>query len=315
VDAQNLGKGLEKMNSTSNTFLEPFQKIDSVMEFDVIQKMRDYLAHGGQPALMVKLLSENYRGLGQMCNLLIHWLQLSGVNDNEIDKLIEEHIHNQIIRLFDPKKADSVFSAGQAAPEWLESMIKQPKWRAVLYELAETYNNCLLLNYAIQKISDEGHQTEIASLTTASTFFDVFNKILKESIENLCKLNEIEFEEALPDFKRVCCHSEQTYTYTQFLLHRLIAESKSGYVLKRLSQELQSEVLNKGRIAQSMELPWVKTVEDIPIAKLISDMVSARATNPSDIQKIYNAFHPEVTASIEVLRQPFFFRFIDSRTF
>lgn len=62
---------------------------------------------------MVKLLSENYRGLGQMCNLLIHWLQLSGVNDNEIDKLIEEHIHNQIIRLFDPKKADSVFSAGQ----------------------------------------------------------------------------------------------------------------------------------------------------------------------------------------------------------
>lgn len=35
-----------------------------------------------------------------------------------------------------------------------------------------------------------------------------------------------------------------------------------------------------------MELPWVKTVEDIPIAKLISDMVSARATNPSDIQKV-----------------------------
>lgn len=61
----------------------------------------------------MKLLSEHYRGLGQMCNLLIHWLRTSGVEENEIDQLIEQYIKEQILENFDPKKADTIFSEGQ----------------------------------------------------------------------------------------------------------------------------------------------------------------------------------------------------------
>ena len=44
-----------------------------------------------------------------------------------------------------------------------------------------------MLNFAIQRISDAGHQTEIASLATASTNFGVFNRVLSHSLLQLAE--------------------------------------------------------------------------------------------------------------------------------
>lgn len=68
-------------------------------------------------------------------------------------------------------------------------------------------------------------------------------------------------------------------------MHRLI-KGKNGYFLKRLSQELQNEVIHKGALVQSMELSWGTTQQEIYLSKIISQMISAGSTNPSDIQKV-----------------------------
>jgi hypothetical protein len=53
----------------------------------------------------------------------------------------------------------------------------------------------------MQRISDEGHQEEIASLATASTFFPVYNRVLTDSLEKIIKMDEVTLTQALPDFK------------------------------------------------------------------------------------------------------------------
>jgi negative elongation factor C/D len=95
-------------------------------------------------------------------------MKSAGVEEKEINKIVEDHLKQLVIQHFDPKKADTIFENGfvllpfdftkdefflnyqKGAPEWLEWMIQDAGWRQVIYELSETHRNCLMLNFAIQ---------------------------------------------------------------------------------------------------------------------------------------------------------------------
>ncbi len=54
---------------------------------------------------------------------------------------------------FDPERVANVFAERQGrAPPWLDGIISEPRGRALVYSLSAQHRNCLLLNYAIQKI-------------------------------------------------------------------------------------------------------------------------------------------------------------------
>lgn len=50
----------------------------------------------------------------------------------------------------------------------------------------EPSQSCTLLQYAIRRISEAGHHKEIASITSASAFFSVFNGVL---IDAFCRVS------------------------------------------------------------------------------------------------------------------------------
>lgn len=45
--------------------------------------------------------------------------------------------------------------------------------------------SCALLQYAIRRISEAGHHKEIASTTSASAFFSVFNGVLIDTFRRV----------------------------------------------------------------------------------------------------------------------------------
>lgn len=65
---------------------------------------------GGSPERVVELLSDNYNGVAQTVNLLAEWMIQAGVDIKEVQEMVENHLKEMIIRTFDPKKADSIFS-------------------------------------------------------------------------------------------------------------------------------------------------------------------------------------------------------------
>eukprot|EP01117_Protostelium_nocturnum_P012647 TRINITY_DN4655_c0_g1_i3.p2 TRINITY_DN4655_c0_g1~~TRINITY_DN4655_c0_g1_i3.p2 ORF type:complete len:569 (-),score=175.29 TRINITY_DN4655_c0_g1_i3:1490-3196(-) len=282
------------------------ESADSVMEPQVLEKMKEFFSFGGQPQVAVSSIVENYRGLAQMSNLLGEWLAFSGMSEEEISKTVGDSVRSHITKIFDPKKADTIFSEGAAPPTWLDQMILQQSARSMIYQLSESHRNCLMLNFCLQKISDRGFETELGSLVSASSYYGVFNRAFREHLLNLCTLDEFSLHQALPEFKKICCSSEQTYLYSQFVINSLYQSSSSLKNLKRLSQELEGEMVGKGSSIQNLSFHLSGLSNHPNVAAGISSVLSAQATNPGDIVKLHNIYTGENPPTVQFLRNPQF---------
>lgn len=69
-----------------------------------------YFQAGGTPEQVINQLSANYTAVAQMANSLAEWLILAGVRVTEVQAMVENHLKDMILRTFDPKKADTIFT-------------------------------------------------------------------------------------------------------------------------------------------------------------------------------------------------------------
>jgi len=99
----------QPQDSESKSFL---QSPDSVLEPEVLEVIRTFITEGGTPHTAIQLLAESYKGLPQMCQLLMGWLGESGLSSSHVTQHIEDHFTTLLLQIFDPKKADSIFSEG-----------------------------------------------------------------------------------------------------------------------------------------------------------------------------------------------------------
>ena len=58
----------------------------------------------------MELLSDNYSAVAQTVNLLAEWMIQAGVDIKDVQEMVENHLKEMILKTFDPKKADSIFS-------------------------------------------------------------------------------------------------------------------------------------------------------------------------------------------------------------
>lgn len=130
--------------------LDLFSSTDYIMEPTIFDTIKTYFMHGGEPAPVVDLLSDNYTAVAQTVNLLAEWLIITGVPVQEVQLTVENHLKNLIMKNFDPKKADTIFTLEGGVPGWLTEMIEHSIWRKMLYKLAEQHPNCLMLNFTIK---------------------------------------------------------------------------------------------------------------------------------------------------------------------
>jgi negative elongation factor C/D len=299
---------------------------DAILEESTLDTdVRQFVAHGGEPATLIRLLSQSYRGHAQTCNLLGDWLDSAnamvsaGTAASEASvstttttatttatssatattvtsvlpsatQVAEELIKTLIAQKFDPKKADTIWGR-KAAPEWLDYMISDPHWRALLYRLSADHKDCLLLNFAIQRISDAGHQSEIASLATASAYFSVFNRVLATSLIELGGMGDAQFAGAIEQLAAMTDRTQHTFAYSLAVLRRLAASPQVEVALaaSRVAREIELRADQRAAATQlAMRLDGAAVHASVQDS--ITLMLSADATNPSDIIKLFNAY-------------------------
>lgn len=83
-----------------------FGQLIAVSRFD----SNRYFQAGGTPEQVINQLSQNYTAVAQMANLLAEWLILAGVCVTDVQAMVENHLKDMILRTFDPKKADTIFT-------------------------------------------------------------------------------------------------------------------------------------------------------------------------------------------------------------
>lgn len=119
---------------------------------------------------VIEQLSENYTAVAQMANLIAEWLIIGGmlsecsesdyiefycvpgVKVTDVQAMVENHLKEMILKNFDPKKADTIFTEEGETPAWLTELIEHPTWRSLIYKLAEEYPDCLMLNFTIKVV-------------------------------------------------------------------------------------------------------------------------------------------------------------------
>ncbi|KAK7505402.1 hypothetical protein BaRGS_00003564 [Batillaria attramentaria] len=285
---------------------ELFSSTDYIMEPTMFLTLKRFLQVGGSPEKVVELLSDNYVAVAQTINLLAEWLIQSGVKIEEVQDLVETHLKEMIIKHFDPKKADSIFTDEGETPGWLAEMIEFPTWRELFYRLAEDYPDCLMLNFTIKLISDAGYQGEITSVSTACHQIEVFSRVLRTSISSFLEAGEEALEKQLPEFTKMVCHGEHTYLYSQILMHILAQETKGGSNIRRLCQELQQCASEKGLDVTPITLALSGAAAYPRACQALSSMLSRKALNPADMTQLFKMYSEADPPPVDLIRVPVF---------
>lgn len=300
------GEDEEENQAIQDGCLQIFSASDFIMEPGVFNMLKTFLQAGRSPEKVVELLSENYKAVAQTVNLLAEWLIQAGVDIKVVQEMVENHLKTMIVKHFDPKKADSIFTDEGETPSWLAEMIEYPTWRGLFYRLAEEYPDCLMLNFTVKLISDAGFQGEITSVSTACHQIEVFSRVLRTTISSLLNGGEELLEKNLPEFTKMVCHGEHTYLYSQVLMQILSQEPKGGSNIRRLCQELQKSANERGLDVTPITLALSGAAAYPRACQALSSMLSRNALNPADITILYKMYTDMNPPPVDLIRVPAF---------
>ncbi|XP_046534877.1 negative elongation factor C/D isoform X3 [Equus quagga] len=286
--------------------LHKFSTRDYIMEPSIFNTLKRYFQAGGSPENVIQLLSENYTAVAQTVNLLAEWLIQTGVEPVQVQETVENHLKSLLIKHFDPRKADSIFTEEGETPAWLEQMIAHTTWRDLFYKLAEAHPDCLMLNFTVKLISDAGYQGEITSVSTACQQLEVFSRVLRTSLATILDGGEENLEKNLPEFAKMVCHGEHTYLFAQAMMSVLAQEEQGGSAVRRIAQEVQRFAQEKGHDASQITLA-LGTAASYPRAcQALGAMLSKGALNPADITVLFKMFTSMDPPPVELIRVPAF---------
>uniref|UniRef100_A0A8I4A4J7 Negative elongation factor complex member C/D n=1 Tax=Callithrix jacchus TaxID=9483 RepID=A0A8I4A4J7_CALJA len=250
--------------------LHKFSTRDYIMEPSIFNTLKRYFQAGGSPENVIQLLSENYTAVAQTVNLLAEWLIQTGVEPVQVQETVENHLKSLLIKHFDPRKADSIFT-----------------------EEGEL-------------ISDAGYQGEITSVSTACQQLEVFSRVLRTSLATILDGGEENLEKNLPEFAKMVCHGEHTYLFAQAMMSVLAQEEQGGSAVRRIAQEVQRFAQEKGHDASQITLA-LGTAASYPRAcQALGAMLSKGALNPADITVLFKMFTSMDPPPVELIRVPAF---------
>ncbi|XP_065572172.1 negative elongation factor D-like [Artemia franciscana] len=311
------GLSSENSEEVREECLKSFRSPDYIMEPGIFNELKRYFIAGGDPEQVIDLLSKNYMATAQMANLMAEWLILAGTNIADVQSMVENHMKELVLKSFDPKKADKIFSEDGETPSWLTEIIGHPTWRSLIYRLAEEYPDCLILNFTIKLISDAGFQSEITSISTAAQQIEVFSRILKTSISSyLESSDDDEKSKLIEDCAKIACHGKHTFIFSQLLLHVLSQEPKGGSTICRLSEEITRAALKESYDVTEILMALNESVSSHPkAAHSLSAMLSRRSLNPADITILWKLYSSSDPPPVDFLRIPQFLELLNDVLF
>lgn len=307
MDQQN--GDLSSKGSSREDQLRIMSQPDFIMEPAVINQVKKFLQAGGKLTHAASALAENYHATAEMINLSAEWLIKTGLEVQEVQQMVEDHLKQMIIKHFEPKKADRIFSDENdenQTPSWLTEIIGHPSWRSLIYKLAEMYPDCMMLQFTIKLISDAGFQGEITSISTASQQLDVFAKILKTLITNILSSTEGDHEKHMTEFCKMICHGEHTYLYSQAILYLLARDCKGSANIKRLAQEVAKYAQQNRLDATPITMSLMGTSAYPRAQQALSSMLSRNLLNPADMTILFKEYQSQDSPPVSLIRIPLF---------
>lgn len=295
-----------------------FRQPDAVMEPGIFDKIKTYVAAGGNAPNAVQDLSDGYQGYGPMSSLVVQWTrQLAGRAPPAISS---EPVRDEVFFLseltkqhFAPDKVSGFFNLPAKKRSWANALIKSREGRQLIYDLSRQHQTPVL-DFFIQRIMAAGHHSEISGIgVPLAGYFSVFHALLVSKIKEVPYASAVRLRQIARELQESSCKTQHAYAYAQMLLSDL-AHRPRGSRYRRLSQELAGCVAEAHGAA-----PWHMASLFAPVQLSIADQeamtactayltsadVSIAAAAASTLHQLYSAFDPP---AISVLHHPYLLR-------
>ena len=330
-----ISKSVELSHEHDTSCLEQLlSQKDFVLEPSVFPVLDKYLAEGHSLGEVYELLFEGYQCAPFAIHVLQDLLTTLGYTPKSINELNMNHFADFIMRNFDPKKADEIFSRHDI-PTWLETMINEKYWRQMIYKLLDLYPDCLMLKLMQDLIANSGYHSELINVKTASSNFQYFQTILNPALTKIlgnlqeAKDPHTKYGSSLKEFTQLALNSQHAYFLVQSFLHFLTSfenilaltkqetnaseelpsnslHSQNRFLVQYLSYHLTREARRKGLDVTRIDLLVKQIPCDHQVLASIASILTKDALHISDVNTIFEHFKTEQSSSISVqlLRVP-----------
>ncbi|KAJ2768250.1 hypothetical protein IWQ57_003614, partial [Coemansia nantahalensis] len=254
-----------------------------------------YLDAGGAPFSMMSLLMASYDGVAAMANMVVR--DTCDAFGGDQGSPVLEALSRKIVDSFDAQKADAEYAETKQLPEHVLAMLPHAVWRKTIYRLSAKHPASTMVAAALQLIAEQGHQTEMAALNSASLHTHVFCSLLAECVESLSGVDEESLEERLQELLGAACQREQTYFVAQYVLRNTRERvGRAAVGLQRIGQELESHMLQKysyPQLAVHMRvlLEGLVVGGSDRVANAAASIIQSSYAAPGDVTALYNAYH------------------------
>ncbi|KAJ2625804.1 hypothetical protein GGI25_000231 [Coemansia spiralis] len=290
-----------------------FSKLDAIMEPTTIGFVDQYLEAGGAPFNIMNLLMSSYEGFAAMANMVTH--DISAAYEVDAKTAVLDTISRQIVEGFDANKADEEYNRTQHLPQYIDEMTPHRTWRKTIYRLSEKYPKSTMINDALQRIAEQGHQAEMTSLNSTSLHTHVFYSLLTECLENITPADDQNINKRMQELLNAVCRGEQTYILAQYLLQNVRHKlgKKNTASLRRIEQELESYILDNYDLPQlaihvRLLLDGRAVGGNDVIADAIAAIIQSGYAAPGDVNILYKQYHNAFSSGqhmppVELLRE------------
>lgn len=287
------------MNGGSDFAFNELTKPDAIMESNVLKHLKTFIGSAGQHKVpqAIQAIASSYVGFAEMGNLVQEWLSRHLDDFSKLETSIQERLRDLVVSRFDPVKADELFKSSGAAPIWLEHLCTHPLWRSTFFQLSDQFPNCLLLKFAVQKMSQEGLTPNLIDGASSLPHFDTFHSSLMENIKSVLQSTEETYTHHMETLKSLVCPSEYTFLYAQ----RILLDLSSGplfFAYQRIAQDLSQT--RETRIREQLLL-----VHKYPdLFKALKSLHRMHRILPIDAENLHKLYTSNSPPPLELLRTP-----------
>ena len=148
-----------------------------------------------------------------------------------------------------------------------------------------------MLSFAVQRIAEAGHHEEIGTLSTAAQHFSVFRGVFEKSLERVLHAQHTDFDQSLPKFLKLACHSAHTVLFSQSVLYSMEKLSSDEIIqnsVRRISQELDRHLHRVMTPGQKLWLKIRHLLLNPPngIVAPLESILFTDSTSPGDMIKV-----------------------------
>jgi hypothetical protein len=174
---------------------------DGILQPDVTETIQEYCKSSMEIGSSLsdavedvsKMLAENYVGSGDICSILVDWLNLLKPN-NGGDFEAKEHMCQMISQRVPHTQTDDVdglLLKSEFAPQWLATLLNEKQYRTLLIELSNQRKSSILFDCCVRAIAEKGFHDEVAQTAgTATAHYVVFLKTFCASMIKLLNIVE-----------------------------------------------------------------------------------------------------------------------------